>query len=188
MKLFNRSVLMKTHALLAVFVLPVAIMFFVTGALYTWGIKGSYDISVHELHLKKPIHDEHNELVTLAEIELKKLNIATPTGEAKIKRIGSAFKLEWTGSNMDVVLESTPQPLLLKLEVKKASWYRQLVQLHKAKGGTPFKVYAAVLATTLLFVLITGFIMAWQVPSLRKLTLVSAALGIAAFIAMIMFS
>ena len=40
MEILNRSALMKAHALLAAFILPVAIMFFVTGALYTWGKKG----------------------------------------------------------------------------------------------------------------------------------------------------
>jgi hypothetical protein len=45
------------------------------------------------------------ELVALATKELKKQNIEPPSGQAKIKRIGSSFKLEWTGSNIDVVVE-----------------------------------------------------------------------------------
>lgn len=69
MGILNRSTLMKVHALLAAFILPAAIMFFVTGALYTWGIKGNYDTSTHELHLKKPIQGELDELITLAKKE-----------------------------------------------------------------------------------------------------------------------
>jgi hypothetical protein len=37
-------------------------------------------------------------------------------------------------------------------------------------------------ATALLLLLISGFTMAWQMPKLRKLTIVSASLGIALFV------
>ena len=184
----NRSTLMKAHALLAAFILPVAIMFFVTGALYTWGIKGDYDTTIQEVQLTKPIQAELSELVAIAKNELKKQNIATPSGQAKIKKIGPSFKLEWTGSNMDIILEPTSNPVIAKLQIKNTSWHRQFVQLHKAKGGTPFKVYAAVLSIALLLILVTGFIMAWQMPKLRKLTIISTSLGIAVFIAMVAFS
>lgn len=188
MEKFSRSTLMKMHALLAAFILPVAIMFFVTGALYTWGIKGGYDTSTYELHLKQPLQAELTELVALAKNELKKQDLAPPSGQAKIKRIGTAFKLEWTGSNMDLILEPTPQPLIATLQIKDTSWHRQFVQLHKAKGGAPFKVYAAVFAVALLLLLMTGFIMAWQMPKLRKLAIISTSLGIAVFLAMVVSS
>jgi hypothetical protein len=125
---------MKVHALLAAFILPAAIMFFVTGALYTWGIKGNYDTSTHELHLKKPIQGELDELIALAKKELQKKDLEEPSGHAKIKRIGASFRLEWTGSNMDIIIEPTSQPLIAKLEIKNTGWHRQFVQLHKAKG------------------------------------------------------
>ncbi len=188
MGILNRSTLMKAHALLAAFVLPVAIMFFITGALYTWGIKGDYNTTAYELNLKKPIQGELAELVALATKELQKQNIDLPSGQAKIKKIGTSFKLEWTGSQMDIIVEPTSQPLIAMLQIKNTSWHRQFVQLHKAKGGTPFKVYAAAFAIALLLLLITGFIMAWQTPKLRKLTLASASLGIAVFVVMVVSS
>jgi hypothetical protein len=184
----NRSTLMTAHTVLAAFILPVAIMFFVTGAFYTWGIKGDYDTAAYKLYLEKPIQDELTELVTLATKELKKQNIEPPSGQAKLKRVGSYFRLEWTGSDKDIILEPTTEPLIAKLKIKNTSWYRQFVQLHKAKGGTPFKVYAAVLATILLLLLFTGFIMAWQTPKLRKLTLLSVSLGIVTFFVMVLSS
>ena len=188
MGILNRSTLMKAHALLAAFVLPVAIMFFVTGALYTWGIKGGYETTTHDLHLKKPIQDDLVSLTELVKDELKRLDIEVPSGQAKIKRIGYSFRLEWTGSNMDIILEPTSQPLMAQLEIKNTSWYRQFVQLHKAKGGTPFKVYSVAFATALLLLLISGFIMAWQMPKLRKLTLVSAFYGLVVFFVMVISS
>lgn len=188
MGILDRTTLMKVHAILAASILPVAIMFFVTGAFYTWGIKGGYDTTAHELQLEKPIQKDLNALVALSKKELKKQNISMPSGQAKIKTIGASYRLEWTGSDIDIILEPTSQPLIAKLTIKNTSWYRQFVQLHKAKGGTPFKVYAAAFATALLLLLISGFIMAWQTPKLRKLTLTSASLGIVVFIAMVLSS
>ena len=188
MAIFDRLTLMKLHTILAAFILPAVIMFVVTGALYTWGIKGGYETTVHKLHLEAPLQGQLIELVALTEKELKERNISIPTGQAKIKEVGTSFRLEWSGSTKDVMLEPTSQPLIAKLKIKKTSWYRQFVQLHKAKGGSPFKVYAVILATSLVLLLITGFIMAWQSPKLRNLTLVSTTLGVAVFIAMIMNS
>ena len=188
MVVFNRSVLMKVHALLAAFILPVAIMFFVTGALYTWGVKGGYDTTVHELVLEKPLQEKLSELVGLAEEELMKRNLPLPTGQAGIKKIGSSFKLQWTGSNTDVILETTSKPLIAQLKIKQTSWYRQFVQLHKAKGGTPFKVYAAFFAIVLLLLLVTGFIMAWQVKKIHKMVLLSTAMGIMVFVVIVISS
>ncbi len=182
MGIFDRSTLMKAHALLAAFILPVAIMFFVTGALYTWGIKGDYDTTIHEINLNTPLQGELSELVTIATNELKKHHIEAPTGQAKIKKMGDAFILEWTGSKVDIIIAPTSKPLIAQLQIKQTSWHRQFVQLHKAKGGKPFKVYAVIFAIALLLLLISGFAMAWQTPKLRKLTLASTSLGIVAFV------
>lgn len=188
MGIFSRSLLMKGHALLAAFILPVAIMFFVTGALYTWGIKGDYDTTNHEIKLNTPIQAELSELVAIATKELKKRNIGEPAGQAKIKKIGDAFQLEWTGSKADIILEPTSNPFIARLQIKETSWHRRFVQLHKAKGGNSFKVYAVILAIALLLLLISGFTMAWQTPKLRKVTLASALLGIVLFVAMVAYS
>ena len=73
-------------------------MFFITGALYTWDIKGSYSSTRHDIPIHKPLQPQLSELVFLAETELEKRQLPTPTGPAKIKKMGSAFKLEWSGS------------------------------------------------------------------------------------------
>ena len=102
--------------------------------------------------------------------------------------MGSAFQLEWSGSDINVILAPTFQPLIATLTIEETSWYRQFVQLHKAKGGTPFKVYAAAFAIGLLLLLISGFIMALQLPKLRQLTIVSVSLSLTLFIAMVISS
>ena len=102
-----------------------------------------------------------------------------------MKTGGTSFKLEWTGSDKDVVLEPTADSLSAKLTVKDTTWYRHLVQLHKAKGGQLFKVYAAVLAVSLAIILFSGFLMAWQVPKYRKLAAIFSTAGIGTFLLMV---
>jgi len=85
---------------------------------------------------------------------------------------------------MDVLLEPTPDEFLAKLIVKETSWYRSFVQLHKAKGGQLFKVYAAMLAVSLLIILLSGFIMAWQIPKYRNMALMFSTAGVAIFLMM----
>lgn len=184
----SRMVLMKFHALVAVFILPAAIMFFVTGALYTWGIKGDYKVSVHKLELNKPLQEKVTYLVDIVKDELKKQELSLPTGKAKIKKIGTSFQLEWTGSDKDIILVGTTDPLIAKLKIKKTGWHRYFVQLHKAKGGMLFKVYATILAVSLLSLFVTGFTMAWQIPKLRKMLLSSTISGLILFVIIIFSS
>lgn len=184
----NRLTLMKTHALLAAFILPVAIMFGVTGSLYTWGIKGNYSNEVHSIELREPLKPDASSLTKLAQSQLEVLNIPTPEGKPKLKIYGSHFLLEWTGSSKDLILEPGDNPQTAKLTVKHTNWYRNFVQLHKAKGGTAFKVYAAVFAIVLGLLLISGFMMAWLTPKLRVATLASSGIGFIAFISFFLLS
>jgi hypothetical protein len=96
--------------------------------------------------------------------------------------------LEWTGSSRDVVFEPTTDPLSYQLSVKETSWYRTFVQLHKAKGGVLFKVYAASLAVALFIILGSGLWLALQIPRFRKLTLGVFALGSLSFVLMVVLS
>lgn len=186
--MINRMTLMKFHALIAAFILPVAIMFMVTGALYTWGVKGNYTNEVYEVALTKPIQPDVNELTELAQIELQKLVTNYPEGRPKLKVYGSHFFLEWTGSSKDLILEPTENKLIAKLTVKHTSLYRNLVQLHKAKGGRAFKIYAVVFAISIGVLLFSGFIMAWQTPKLKRVTLVTSLIGLISFVVLVFLS
>jgi len=184
----NRLQLMKFHALLAAFILPAAVMFAITGSLYTWGIKGSYTDDTYEVDLKEPLQSDVATLTKLAESELIALNISAPEGKPKLKTLGGHFRLEWTGSSKDLILEPTVNNLTAQLTIKHTSWYRNLVQLHKAKGGTPFKIYAVIFAVALGLLLISGFVMALQTPKLKTATLASSLIGLISFIALVALS
>ena len=85
-------------------------------------------------------------------------------------------------------LEPTKNPFVAELKIKKTNWHRLFVQLHKAKGGVAFKVYAVVLAVCLGVLFITGFIMAWQMKKYRPLLISSTFAGILSFIVMVTLS
>jgi PepSY-associated TM region len=184
----NRTTLTKLHMLLAAFMFPVALMFLVTGGFYTWGITGEHKSTGHVIALSQPLTKDEAALQAVAAADLVRRGIDLPTGKPRIRSIGESWHLEWTGSQRDVLLEPTADATQAKLTVKEATWYRNLVQLHKAKGGTVFKVYAAALAVSLLLLLATGFLLAWRVPSLRRAANASALAGIALFFGAVFLS
>ncbi len=184
----DRSLLLKLHLMIAALVLPVTVMFAVTGALYTWGIKGNYTTHEYMVELSSPLPDDRQQLTQLATTALQAHQLPLPSGEPAVKQSGNRVTLEWTGSRLDVLLESGASPQEAKLTVKETSVYRHLVQLHKAKGGMAFKVYAAFFAASLLLILLTGLLMAWQMPKYRPLLLVSAGSGLLLFSALVLLS
>ncbi len=174
--------------LLAVFLLPVAVMFFITGALYIWEIKGKVESHNHNIDIDSSFSGELTEFIALTENRLNTMDLPTPTGKTKIRREGESTIFEWSGSAIEVKVETRPEHLKAQMEIRETNWYRHLVQLHKAKGGFLFKLYATLLSIALLLIIFTGFIMAWQMPKLRKLTAMTATCGFAAFIILVIYN
>ncbi len=184
----TRPALMKIHTLLAVFLLPVATMFFVTGALYIWEVKGDQEKYNHKIDLNSSFSGQLTEYILITKNKLNSLNLPTPTGKPKFKKIGEHVIFEWPGTAIEVNIETNPKLHTAKMEIKKSSWYRHLVQLHKSKGGFLFKLYATLLSIALLVLLLTGFVMAWQTPKLQKLTIITTISGLIAFLFLVSYS
>jgi hypothetical protein len=179
----QRLPIMKLHAWLAGFFLPIGVMFFVTGALYTWGTKGSYETTTETLALESPLKKEDlTGLHGLVVAQLGQQDLAHPSGGFKVKSAGTSFYFEWTGSNRDVVLSPTANPLEAKLQIKNTTLHRRLVQLHKAKGGKLFKIMAAALTIGLLLLFASGLRLAWAQVQVKKAAIVGLALGSLVFV------
>jgi hypothetical protein len=183
----NRLFFMQVHLILASFIFPVILMFLITGALYTVGIEGSYDKQVYPLKLASPLQKDDASLTDFVTKELQNLNLSPPTGKIRNQSTDSGIEFNWRGAALRVTLESK-QPSEATLTVQKASWFKRLLELHTANGATAFKVYAIALAASLVVLLITGYIMALQLPKYRSLTLYSTVTGIAFFVIMILSS
>ena len=111
----NRLILIKIHMLLAAFIFPAALMFLVTGGLYTWEFKGSYEPEVFRIELEAPLGKDADLLAERIKAELDSRSIAYPSGKGKVKSSGTSFMYEWTGSKRDVVLEPTDDARIAQL-------------------------------------------------------------------------
>lgn len=182
------SFLILTHVIFSCLFLPVALLFLITGACYTMGITGSYITTEKSMPLTTPLQPDLDVCRGMVMSYLKETGMAPPTGSDRLRRIGASFTYEWTGSNRDVLLSTTGNPEQVRLEIKDTTFFRRMVQLHKAKGGRAFKVYAVTFAAALVLVLATGFVVAWLRQSLRKYALISTAAGIVLFSVLLMLS
>ena len=174
-----RRRLIQFHTALAAFFLPVGIMFLVTGALYTVGIKGGYHTETRTIQLTEPLPAELSKLVAIVE---QQPGVDPPSGAAQVKQSGGSYSLDWTGSTQDLSLTPTADPLVAELTIKDTTLYRRFVQLHKAKGGPLFKGLAVAWAVGLLLLFASGVALALAIKSYRPLTLISMGLGLLTFV------
>lgn len=178
----NRVFLTKLHLILAAFMFPAVLMFLVTGALYTWGNKGAWYEETATLSLEQPLTAQsETEIRSVAVTALEQRGLPLPSGALTIET-GPDASLTWIGARSEISLAAGENPMTAAANVKEASFHRWLVQLHKAKGSTAFKVYATILATVLFLLVASGIIMGLQVKALRRITIGSSVLGAFAFI------
>jgi hypothetical protein len=168
--MMKRTVLVHIHLVFAALLLPFIITFAITGALYTWGVKGAVEANQYDIVLSQPLKYEAEYLHHWLEDVLEIKGIDTPSGQGKMKGNAELYQYQWSGSARSVSVAPSADPLVAKLSIEENSYYRYLVQLHKGKGGTIFKVYAAILAIGLVFLAFTGVIMALKMPKFRLLT------------------
>lgn len=182
----DRNLLTKLHLAFAAFMFPAVLMFLVTGALYTWGEKGDWKGEDFTISLEQPLAADESALKAIALAELSKRDLPAPSGKASVTGEGGDLSLQWTGARTDVSISATENPLEADVSIKEATFHRWLVQLHKAKGSTVFKVYATLLAITLFLLVASGLIMGLQVKAMRRLTVASSVAGFAAFVGFVL--
>jgi hypothetical protein len=174
----KRTQLINLHLILAAVLLPAIAMFAITGGFYTWGVTGGYESQTYKLPITQPLKGDLASLITFTQQELDKQQQAYPSGAAKLKSTNHTHVLEWTGSKLDISLSTDKGSQLANLKVKQTSLYRNLVQLHKAKGGNVFKIYAAFMALGLLVILVSGVLMGLGMPKYRSTTFLALGAGV----------
>lgn len=178
----TRLFLTKIHLWLAALLFPAMLMFLITGGLYTWGITGGTHDTSRTVTLATPLHsDDETGMKGVALAALDQAELDAPSGKSRVRKTGQSFAFEWTGSRLDVTVEPTADPLIAKVTIKEASLHRLFVQLHKAKAGIAFKVYASMLAVALFLLVATGLMIGFKSPPLRRATLAGSVAGLAIF-------
>lgn len=177
-----RQSIIFLHVIFAGFFLPVAVTFAVTGGLYTFGVKGDYKTENLNLPLAISSSPTLDEVIAQTETILREKGMSkNPSGSPALKKIGTSWQLEWTGADYDFTLEPTAEVGVYKAAIKETTWHRFFVQLHKAKGGWPFKVLAGGLAMALLVLFASGVMLSFSNPKLKQSMYLSSALGLLAF-------
>jgi len=159
--------LFKIHVYVGALFIPIILMFLITGGLYTVGIKGDYKSQKFEIPLTSPMEPDLNYLETFVKTILVEKNQPFPSGDLSIKRAGTSWELEWTGTRMDLILAPTLDPYRATLTLKTTNAHRYFVQLHKAKGGIAFKGLAVLGAFALLTLVTTGFLQVNKMPKYK---------------------
>lgn len=174
----NHRQLTKIHVVFAGFFLPAAITFAVTGGLYTFGFGGKYDTKSISKELALAPDPGLTELTeTAKKVLAEDFQAAEPTGKAGIRRVGTSWSFEWTGTRADFSLEPTAEAGIYKVSYKKTTLHRLFSQLHKAKGGMLFKFMAGGLAIGFILLFVSGVLLALPNPKMRKWLYVSLAFG-----------
>jgi hypothetical protein len=179
-----RNAVVIVHTALAAFFLPMGLMYALTGGLYGLGIKGEYRTAEHSVALAEPLVPELSVLSGLAERELRSRGLELPSGGAQIRKGGTSFYMEWTGSRLDVELHPTDDPTRARLRIKQTTPHRFFVQLRKAKGGERFTQFAAAWMVGLVVLFISGGLLALMCEPYRWVALAAGAVGVGVFVAL----
>lgn len=182
---YHKAIL-HTHILLAGVCTPFLILYMVTGILYTFGFKGDYVTTKEQLAPTVIDVSSPDKVREFLSSELQKRGRAIPAGAFNYKQSEGAWQATWVGSKGEHALKQTVDGGL-ELTMNDATLHRQLVQLHKAKGGTVFKVAAAIFTAFTLSLFALGLSLAMRTKGMRYEIAFGMGVGIfALFIAAVL--
>lgn len=183
--MISRLQIMRIHMLLAAFLLPVAAMYFVSGALYTLDIKGHIHKQVITLQPMQPLKPDLELLTQLATRTLRARNLPPPRGEPTLKKKkGDRYELHWSGLKHSVVLAFGRDRHSARLTFRERSPLTQVMRIHRAEAGAVFRALAITLAGGLLVILASGAYMGLAIPRFRKPLLIAIISGVGTLLAL----
>ena len=173
----QRMFVIKIHAFLACFFIPMATLYFVSGALYNLGVEGHIEKQVYLLDLDRPFTPDLDRLSELANSTLKERELVLPTGEEKLTSKNGAYKYRWGDLRRLVEIEPADNPLQVDLVYRRRSVLAQVMRVHKGEAGSLVKIFSVSMAVSLLVILFSGVYLALGLPKLRKTALIAIAAG-----------
>ena len=173
-----RMLVIKIHAILACFFIPMATLYFISGALYSSGIKGHIDKQVYSLELESPFVPDLAQLSALARTALDQRDLPPPGGDPLITQKKGSYQYRWGDLKRLVVIQPTANPLQAELIYRKRSPLVQVMRVHRAEAGSLIRVLSVSMAVALITVLASGVFLAVGIPKLRRTALVALAAGL----------
>ncbi|MBW7877131.1 MAG: hypothetical protein H3C47_14210 [Candidatus Cloacimonetes bacterium] len=184
----KRKTILHLHISLAGLCLPFLIVYLITGILYTFGIKGDFVSSKETVSITQKFSLDQESIQREFTKILEEKKVKIPTGDITVRKAGTSWQAIWNGSDCEHILEPASEDNNYKLTLKHANWHRNLVQLHKAKGGMVFKIFAALMTLFVLSLFSLGLCLSLQSKVMRNEIGFSILLGTALLIAALMLS
>lgn len=178
----QRMLVIKLHAILACFFIPMATLYFVSGALYALNIKGHIDKQVYNLALDRPFSPDLAQLSDLAKTELDQRGLLHPSGDQTVKEKKGSYEYRWGDLKYLVVINPTDNPLEVELIYRERDPLAQVMRVHRAEAGSLVKIFSISMAISLLMILSSGVFLAVGIPKLRRTAWLSLAAGFIAIV------
>lgn len=181
----SRFKIIQLHMLLASFLLPVGVLFFISGSLYTLGVKGDVSKKSFTVALEKPFEPNLELLSKVVVRALGERELVLPRGDPYLKKSNKVYKFRWDDLHYSVTMVANRGDRTVDLTYRERSILTQVMRIHRAEAGSKLKIVSIVSAIGLLIVFVTGLYMAYSVPKLRNPSLLATALGFLTLLAVI---
>lgn len=173
----QRMLIVKIHAILACFFMPIALLYFISGALYSFDIKGDVHKQVYTLTLDRPFTADLAQLSQSVRSALEQRELSLPSGDPSISKKGNSYEFRWGDLKHLVVAQPTDNPLELELVYRQRSPLTQLMRVHRAEAGSIIRIYSLSMVISLIVVLGSGIFLAVGMPKLRRTALLALGAG-----------
>lgn len=170
--------------------MPMALVFFITGAFLAVDIKGGKKSDVWAYQVKGAYTLTADEFTRSVVSQIDRRGISLRLGnvpEIKISNNGDK-SVSWNidGSRVKASVKKTsPESIILK--VKHASLFNSFLDLHKTEKGVLYTTYVFISSIALIILSITGFFMIIKNKRQRGVGLLSVVAGTLLYVLLILF-
>ena len=116
--------------------MPMALLYFISGALYSFDIKGGVDKQVFTVALDRPFAPDLAQLSGYAKSALDQHQLSLPTGDPAISKKKGSYEYRWGDLKRLVVVHPTDDPLKVELVYRQRSPLTQIMRVHRAEAGS----------------------------------------------------
>jgi len=173
---------MQAHMFLAALTLPILLMYFVSGMLYTFDIKGHIEKQKFNVVLDAPARLNLDFFADVAKKNLIAHALPIPDGDMTLRKKKSSYTFRWGGLQYAVSIKTTKTPNVLTMTVRERSLLTQMMRIHRADAGAIFKAIPLILLIGMLFILLSGIYMGLNIPKFRNVMLYTMGFSTAAFL------
>jgi hypothetical protein len=172
-----RMLVIKVHAILACFFMPIALLYFISGALYSFDIKGDVDKQVYTVGLDRPFTPDLAQLSESVKNALDQQKLLLPTGDPTITKKNGSYEYRWGDLKRQVVVKPTDNLLQVELLYRQRSPLTQLMRVHRAEAGSLIRAFSLSMVVSLILIMGTGVFLAVGMPKLRRTALLALGAG-----------